>query len=212
MGGGSSMTFTSTDLTGFSTDKVKALMSHIRIVFFNPDVKDGGCDIYAYAKLDMSKAEVSNGQVTAPMYLYETVTAYTLDGATVFRSEAVVTTTGEGETAVTTTTYKYYSDYTMETLVKEVSNDAENATIADTEKTVEVEKEDGIITALTQNALQKVSALVYLDGETITNADVAAEAAASMTGTANFQFASDAKLQPMEYGDLHTPNAPETNS
>ena len=207
MGHGSTMSFASAS-TGFPTDKVKALMSHIRIVFFNPDVKDGGCDIYAYAKLDMSKAEVSNGQVTAPMYLYETVTAYTLDNATVYRSEPVVTTNEDG---TTTTTYTYYSDSAMKTLVDTVSDDAENEAIAQTAKTVEVEKEDRIITALTQNALQKVSALVYLDGETITNADVAAEAAASMTGTANFQFASDAKLQPMEYGDLHTPNAPEAN-
>jgi hypothetical protein len=41
---------------------------------------------------------------------------------------------------------------------------------------------------------------------------VAADVAQTMSGTANFQFASDATLNPMEYGDLYTPNAPEANS
>lgn len=64
-----------------------------------------------------------------------------------------------------------------------------------------------VITALAQNEQVNVSALVYLDGTTITNADVVADAAASLVGTANFQFASSANLRPMEYADLHTPNA-----
>lgn len=62
------------------------------------------------------------------------------------------------------------------------------------------------ITALTQNVAQAVSVLVYLDGEGIENADVAANGTASMSGTMNLQFASDAELNAMEYGDLHTPD------
>lgn len=57
------------------------------------------------------------------------------------------------------------------------------------------------ITALNQNEAKAVSVLVYLDGESITNADVA-NAYASMTGTMNLQFSSDADLVPMEYSDL----------
>ena len=52
------------------------------------------------------------------------------------------------------------------------------------------------------NTATTVSALVYLDGANITNADVAATASTSMTGTMNLQFASSANLVPMEYTPL----------
>lgn len=55
---------------------------------------------------------------------------------------------------------------------------------------------------LTQNAVERVSVLVYLDGETITNKDVA-NAATSMSATMNLQFESSAELTPMEYSGLH---------
>lgn len=64
---------------------------------------------------------------------------------------------------------------------------------------------DAKIQALTQNAPTAVSVLVYLDGTTMTNADVGFDNAASVTGTANFQFSSSANLVPMEYANLHTP-------
>lgn len=66
---------------------------------------------------------------------------------------------------------------------------------------------DAVITAMSQNAIVRVSALVYLDGEGVGNDDVSATVAASMTGTMNLQFASSANLVPMEYADLHTPGA-----
>lgn len=62
---------------------------------------------------------------------------------------------------------------------------------------------DAKIKDLTQNQQTNISVLVYLDGETITNADVAAENAASMTGKLNLQFSSSANLVPTEYGDFH---------
>lgn len=67
------------------------------------------------------------------------------------------------------------------------------------------EDENAVITSLDTNVAKHISVLVYLDGETIKNADVAATAAAaqSMTGSLNLQFASSAELVPMEYGDLH---------
>ena len=55
---------------------------------------------------------------------------------------------------------------------------------------------------LAQNAVERVSVLVYLDGETITNKDVA-NAATSMSATMNLQFESSAELTPMEYSGLH---------
>lgn len=57
------------------------------------------------------------------------------------------------------------------------------------------------IVELEQNKAKAVSVLVYLDGETITNADVA-NGMQSMVGTMNLQFASDANLTPMDYSEL----------
>jgi len=65
---------------------------------------------------------------------------------------------------------------------------------------------DAVITGLDQNIAKYVSALVYLDGAEMTNADVAATKATSLTGTVNIQFASSATLVPMEYADLHVTN------
>ncbi len=62
---------------------------------------------------------------------------------------------------------------------------------------------NAVITPMAQNTPTAVSVLVYLDGEKITNADVAATGSSSATGTMNLQFASSANLQPMEYKDLH---------
>lgn len=59
-----------------------------------------------------------------------------------------------------------------------------------------------VITELAQNEAKAISVLVYLDGESVTNADVATSGSASMTGSMNLQFASSATLVPMEYTDL----------
>ena len=55
--------------------------------------------------------------------------------------------------------------------------------------------------ALNQNEATVLSAIVYLDGDYVTNADVA-NAASSMTGSMNLQFSSDAELIPMGYTPL----------
>ena len=60
---------------------------------------------------------------------------------------------------------------------------------------------DPTIVALDQNTVKQISALVYLDGTNLTNADVA-NAAQSMAGALNLQFSSSAELVPMEYADL----------
>jgi hypothetical protein len=54
-----------------------------------------------------------------------------------------------------------------------------------------------------QNTATALSVLVYLDGNTVTNKDVAYTAQKSMTGKLNLQFASSANLVAMEYKDLH---------
>lgn len=63
------------------------------------------------------------------------------------------------------------------------------------------DEKQGVIRGLDQNAAHMVTTLVYLDGNTVTNADVAT-AATSMTGTMNLQFASSAELEAMDYTAL----------
>lgn len=61
------------------------------------------------------------------------------------------------------------------------------------------------IVSLTKNEKTQVSCIVYLDGNVVTNADVA-NAATSMNGRMNLQFSSSADLKPMEYSGLHINN------
>ena len=68
------------------------------------------------------------------------------------------------------------------------------------------------IMALTQNTAHALSVMVYLDGTTMGNDDVAADAANSMYGSMNLQFSSSATLKPMDYADLKTEGASTTTS
>lgn len=95
------------------------------------------------------------------------------------------------------------------TILLEAELDTENATATTTGSgyTADIVPaegyEDAVITSLTQNVATVVTAIVYLDGEDVTNADVAISST-SMTGTMNLQFASDADLVPMSNADLYT--------
>ena len=62
-------------------------------------------------------------------------------------------------------------------------------------------KADTALCELPTNTAKAVSVMVYLDGDNVTNADVA-NAATSTTGTLNLQFASDETLVPMDNESL----------
>ena len=68
------------------------------------------------------------------------------------------------------------------------------------------------IMALSQNTAHALSVMVYLDGTSMGNEDVAADAANSMYGSMNLQFSSSANLQPMDYADLKTEGSSTTVS
>ena len=223
MGGGSTMTFASTT-PDFSNNQVKALMKAIRVVFFQPE--DG--TIVATAKLDVDNATIGADGVTANLSLY-------IEAGT---SEYSYTESENGTyKAVTDTTYalitdenytgdRYNSDGTanadgdymavVKTTHEPIGEDetyegtkyAQTVTVTTQEKlTDEVD-----IMPLTQGQQTALSVLVYLDGENVTNADVAATAATSMTGTMNLQFASSATLVPMEYASLHIADSTTTTT
>ncbi len=67
--------------------------------------------------------------------------------------------------------------------------------------TNQIAADDAILCSLQANTAKAVSAMVYLDGDYVTNEHVAAEAS-SMTGELNLQFASTANLVPMENSAL----------
>lgn len=75
--------------------------------------------------------------------------------------------------------------------------------------TVNDAKATNTLMELPVNTPVALSALVYLDGDTVENADVAISGT-SMTGTMNLQFASDATLDPMDYtyAQMTKPNDP----
>lgn len=179
MGHGSTMTFVSEN-AAFGTEQVKGLMKAIRIVFFR------GTTVLANAKLDMASAvpDASGTGVTAPIKLY-TKTA----GSTTYREitgEEVGTHISDGADGFRPITGSETGTHV------EVTVPAGETFLA---------QADAIITALTQNTPETVSVLVYLDGEHITNADVAT-AGQSATGTMNLQFSSTAQLDPMDYTPL----------
>lgn len=63
-------------------------------------------------------------------------------------------------------------------------------------------KGDNVITALPQNEVVAVSAVVWLDGDIVDNTMVSAEEETSLNGVLNLQFASSADLVPAENADL----------
>lgn len=146
MGHGANMKF-KTDSASFGQAGVKALMEHVRIVFFNT----ADNSIIAYAKLDNTSVTNEGDYVVMPIVMTN--------------SDFVAITDDEGTT--------------------------------DVDESIKIME-------LPQNEAKALSVMVYLDGNTMTNADVAADAAQSMYGTMNLQFSSSADLVPMDYADLKT--------
>lgn len=78
---------------------------------------------------------------------------------------------------------------------------------------IELTKEDKkTITALTQNTVQKVSVLVYMDGNSVDNTAVSATGTESGTLSLNLQFSSSATLNPMQNNTLKNMQKEETQT
>lgn len=63
-------------------------------------------------------------------------------------------------------------------------------------------KEENVITDLDQNVAKAVTAVVWLDGDLVDNTMVSAEAADSLNGIMNLQFATNAQLVPAHDDDV----------
>ena len=221
MGHGATMTFEST-VPSFSVEKVQALMKSIRIVFFNPQ----NSSILATAKLCMDEGAYTTvgTAVTAPIKLYKTLAAgegtttyepategatHYLDADQTYKLVPVGTHYYDGEnyqpvgdTGETATHYNAGTEDAPNIVEVPEATHKAVTTAAGTSREQWLTDTDAVITPLTQNVAHAVSVLVYLDGNTVTNADVAAVANTSAVGTMNLQFSSTANLVPMEYTAL----------
>mgnify|MGYP004553532859 CR=1 FL=1 len=88
-------------------------------------------------------------------------------------------------------------EYKVNLVMKSVTWESDDCTLK-----VAGNATDNTITTLTQNEAMALTAYVYLNGDSVDNGDVAANAAASMIGTLNLQFSTDQKLVPMDYTPL----------
>lgn len=223
-GGGSYMTFKTE--AGLSATKMVKLMSGIRVVFM-----DGERNVLGIAVLDCTLGKdnytllTEEQKKTAPgKYAYlnngtntyqvsdlideTTYNALPANSSVVFERAAAVSG-DETETAGALTGYITAKLYLHNFQLKKNSeNNQSTGQLLIGEK-----KDSAAITALEQDVAQKVTALVYLDGSVVTNASVAANAAQSMSGTLNLQFASSAELVPAENTKLRSGgSAPESGN
>lgn len=199
-GGGSTLKLAyGADLT---ETQAKTLLDAIRVVFFNP------ADGTIYGTAATGTATAASNVATADLYMVESLNkvthtayklgknAYTWDSAgNTYRlidyanfPVNVENTTYEGW-AVTITEADYNALYEQTSKYEYVTVD----------KTLSADK--SAITALAQNTAQRISVLVYMDGELVDNADVA-NSASSGTLTMNLQFSSSADLVPMNSSSL----------
>ena len=202
-GGGSYMSFTTS--TGLSATKVVKLMRGIRVVLM-----DGSQKILGIAALDTTlgqdiyKQELDkDNNPTGYYYLDGSAGAYqnsdliTAADYALLPPESAVEfnkTTGK----ITAKLYMYnYSMTVSPTSTAEETKYTGGLTIGS-------KATDGTITAMIPDVVQKVTALVYLDGSFVNNSTVAANAMYSMTGTLNLQFSSSAELLPATNTQLQT--------
>ncbi|MBR3935788.1 MAG: hypothetical protein IKJ57_04500, partial [Oscillospiraceae bacterium] len=185
---------------------------------YNP----GDGTIYCYGGLDTANASVGADGITAEIFLckitggedtyrpvgtgeiatHKKVTTVTYVEATEGATHVYDEGTGEYVTAASGVTATHKEVTTISYRLPQEGETPDSVFAGKTQITKQ--KIDSYeIMPLTQNTAHALSVLVYLDGEKITNADVAATASTSMTGKMNLQFSSSATLVPMEYKDLH---------
>lgn len=171
MGGGSYMEFTSPTGSDLTDAQIRELMKSIRVTFVQ-NYGVAGAHTDAVTPDDGKQVKILG---TAKLDVEAIAAGAPADGkykANLYLYQDKDVTTGEGDAATTT---KQSS--------KLEGNDA-----------VLIEK-------MTKNAAKQISAIVWLDGATVKNADVAAHVA-SLNGKLNLQFTTDVTLVPAANEDV----------
>lgn len=178
-GGGSYMEFRTSNTTNFSVDKLRALMSALRVVFVEP--------VQTETTLTYNVLGVAAADITGNTDNTTGITTYT--GGTLMKNGTALAEDADKTGANGLKAELYLNTYEVNDGVLKITGKKTTgeATAAD----------DNTLTALTQNVAKKVTAIVYLDGDIVDNTMVA-NAVNSMTGSLNLQFSSSATLKPME--------------
>lgn len=213
-GGGSYMSFTTT--AGLSATKMVRLMSGLRVVLM-----DGSQNILGIAVLDCTLGkdvyvvldEADQAETKMYAYLDGSAGAYQvsdlIDKATydaLPETSAVEFNKITGK--VTAKLYLYSFEMTKSTEIVDgalvTRTDGAGNALYTGGITIKEKIDNGVITALTPDVVQKVTVLVYLDGSVVNNSMVAANSMHSMTGSLNLQFSSSAELLPANNTQLQT--------
>lgn len=169
MGGGSTMSFSVPAKANLKAGALRELLSAIRITFVqNYGLSGGKPVVLGTARLDASGVkDYTNGKNATDNDVGDTSKlTVTTEGTAPIYLYKETTTTTGGEGNQTTTT----------TWDKDMSG----VLLAEMEK----------------NHAYQISAIVWLDGTAVKNANVSAATAQSLTGTLNLQFSTDIKLNP----------------
>lgn len=171
MGGGSTMSFSVPANANLKAGALQELLGAIRITFVQNYGLSGGNvapTVLGTARLDTSNIkDYTNGKNANDPDVGDT-------------SKLTVTTEGKAPIYLyketTTTTGEEGNQTTTTTWNKDTSG--------------------VLLTEMTKNTAYQISAIVWLDGTAVKNANVSAATAQSLTGTLNLQFSTDIKLNP----------------
>lgn len=169
MGGGSTMSFSVPANANLKAGALRELLSAIRITFVQNYGLSGGTPVVlGTARLDASGVkDYTNGKNANDPGVGDTSTwTVTTEGTAPIYLCKETTTTTGGEGNQTTTA------------------------------TWDKDESGVLLTEMKENNAYQISAIVWLDGTAVKNANVSAATAQSLTGTLNLQFSTDIKLNP----------------
>lgn len=167
MGGGSTMSFSVPAEANLKAGALKELLSAIRITFVqNYGLSGGAPVVLGTARLDA-------------LGVKDYTNGKNVADVTGTDDPGTWTVTTEGEAPI----YLYKETTTTEEGGK-------------TNTTVNKDTEGVLLTEMEKNQAYQISAIVWLDGTAVRNANVSAATAQSLTGTLNLQFSTDIKLNP----------------
>ena len=169
MGGGSTMSFSVPANANLKAGALRELLSAIRITFVQNYGLSGGTPVVlGTARLDASGVkDYTNGKNANDPGVGDTSTwTVTTEGTAPIYLCKETTTTTGGEGNQTTTA------------------------------TWDKDESGVLLTEMKKNNAYQISAIVWLDGTAVKNANVSAAMAQSLTGTLNLQFSTDIKLNP----------------
>jgi hypothetical protein len=188
MGGGSTLKLSYS--SGLTATQATKLLSAINVVFMNPE------DGTIYGTAVAGDIAAGDSEATANLYLESsaTKTTYTL-------GKDAYTKADSGVYKLDTAKYGAATDGVEYTKYETTISSNDYSKLAATTTSVVTYQDQSVITALEQNTVKKVSALVYMDGSKIDNSSVI-NAASSGALTMNLQFSSSADLVPMSNTSL----------